>query len=217
MVPVAVHHLPSRGHPASLPGTALARLAPFWGFGRCRSLRAPGSSPHRAPRLSGLSPFLGDNDTETLNNVLAANWYFDEETFESVSDEAKDFVSNLIIKEKRCEAGSSHGGPGVGIPRAACSAPGCHVLPSAPGPAASPDVLYQMSLTGPWPGRWLSPAEPRVPPGSPAPSRACWTTRGPAQPHSSLGTSLWLVPPCRFLGFWGSWVAGEGGGWGRGA
>ncbi|NWV07373.1 MYLK2 kinase, partial [Ptilonorhynchus violaceus] len=50
--------------------------------------------------LSGLSPFLGDDDTETLNNVLAANWYFDEENFESVSDEAKDFVSNLIIKDK---------------------------------------------------------------------------------------------------------------------
>ncbi|NXP26885.1 MYLK2 kinase, partial [Scytalopus superciliaris] len=50
--------------------------------------------------LSGLSPFLGDDDTETLNNVLAANWYFDEETFESVSAEAKDFVSNLIIKDK---------------------------------------------------------------------------------------------------------------------
>ncbi|XP_071615800.1 myosin light chain kinase 2, skeletal/cardiac muscle [Heliangelus exortis] len=50
--------------------------------------------------LSGLSPFLGDDDTETLNNVLAAKWYFDEETFESVSEEAKDFVSNLIIKEK---------------------------------------------------------------------------------------------------------------------
>lgn len=95
---------------------------------------------------------MGDNDTETLNNVLAANWYFDEETFESVSDEAKDFVSNLIIKEKRCEAGSSHGGPGVGIPRAARSAPGYYALPSAPGPAASPDVLYQMSLTGPCPG-----------------------------------------------------------------
>ncbi|XP_054836161.1 myosin light chain kinase 2, skeletal/cardiac muscle [Eublepharis macularius] len=50
--------------------------------------------------LSGLSPFLGDNDTETLNNVLAANWYFDEEAFEGISDEAKDFVSNLIIKDK---------------------------------------------------------------------------------------------------------------------
>ncbi|XP_028630829.1 myosin light chain kinase 2, skeletal/cardiac muscle [Grammomys surdaster] len=50
--------------------------------------------------LSGLSPFLGDNDTETLNNVLSANWYFDEETFEAVSDEAKDFVSNLITKDQ---------------------------------------------------------------------------------------------------------------------
>ncbi|XP_039093717.1 myosin light chain kinase 2, skeletal/cardiac muscle [Hyaena hyaena] len=51
--------------------------------------------------LSGLSPFLGDDDTETLNNVLSGNWYFDEETFEAVSDEAKDFVSKLIVKDQR--------------------------------------------------------------------------------------------------------------------
>ncbi|XP_012866289.1 PREDICTED: myosin light chain kinase 2, skeletal/cardiac muscle [Dipodomys ordii] len=50
--------------------------------------------------LSGLSPFLGDDDTETLNNILSGNWYFDEETFEAVSDEAKDFVSNLIVKDQ---------------------------------------------------------------------------------------------------------------------
>ncbi|XP_062872075.1 myosin light chain kinase 2, skeletal/cardiac muscle [Trichomycterus rosablanca] len=50
--------------------------------------------------LSGLSPFLGDDDSETLNNVLTVNWYFDEETFEHVSDEAKDFVSNLLIRER---------------------------------------------------------------------------------------------------------------------
>uniref|UniRef100_A0A452ILM2 Myosin light chain kinase 2, skeletal/cardiac muscle n=1 Tax=Gopherus agassizii TaxID=38772 RepID=A0A452ILM2_9SAUR len=50
--------------------------------------------------LSGLSPFLGDDDTETLNNVLEAKWYFDEEAFEGISDEAKDFVSNLIVKQK---------------------------------------------------------------------------------------------------------------------
>ncbi|KAM5218595.1 LOW QUALITY PROTEIN: myosin light chain kinase 2, skeletal/cardiac muscle [Hipposideros larvatus] len=50
--------------------------------------------------LSGLSPFLGDDDTETLNNVLSGNWYFDEETFEAVSDEAKDFVSHLIVKDQ---------------------------------------------------------------------------------------------------------------------
>ncbi|XP_076874777.1 myosin light chain kinase 2, skeletal/cardiac muscle [Brachyhypopomus gauderio] len=50
--------------------------------------------------LSGLSPFLGDDDHQTLNNVLTVNWYFDEDAFEHVSAEGKDFVSNLLIKER---------------------------------------------------------------------------------------------------------------------
>ncbi|KAE8574245.1 hypothetical protein XENTR_v10003344 [Xenopus tropicalis] len=50
--------------------------------------------------VSGLSPFLGDNETETLNNVLSGETGFDEEPFESVSYEAKDFISNLLVKEK---------------------------------------------------------------------------------------------------------------------
>ncbi|XP_049319185.1 myosin light chain kinase 2, skeletal/cardiac muscle isoform X1 [Astyanax mexicanus] len=50
--------------------------------------------------LSGLSPFLGDDDSQTLNNVLTVNWYFDEDAFEHVSDDAKDFVSNLLIRER---------------------------------------------------------------------------------------------------------------------
>ncbi|XP_043080409.1 myosin light chain kinase 2, skeletal/cardiac muscle [Puntigrus tetrazona] len=50
--------------------------------------------------LSGLSPFLGDDDSQTLNNVLMGNWYFDEDGFEHVSAEARDFVSNLLIRER---------------------------------------------------------------------------------------------------------------------
>ncbi|XP_063065559.1 myosin light chain kinase 2, skeletal/cardiac muscle [Engraulis encrasicolus] len=50
--------------------------------------------------LSGLSPFLGDDDTQTLNNVVMVSWYFDEDAFEHVSDEARDFISNLLIKER---------------------------------------------------------------------------------------------------------------------
>ncbi|KAL4613612.1 myosin light chain kinase 3 isoform X2 [Arapaima gigas] len=50
--------------------------------------------------LSGLSPFLGDNDTETMNNILHSNWDFDAEAFENVSEEAKDFISRLLIPEK---------------------------------------------------------------------------------------------------------------------
>ncbi|KAJ8249421.1 hypothetical protein GJAV_G00234640 [Gymnothorax javanicus] len=50
--------------------------------------------------LSGLSPFLGDNDPETMNNILHCNWDYDAEAFESVSEEAKDFISRLLIQEK---------------------------------------------------------------------------------------------------------------------
>ncbi|KAM8811003.1 myosin light chain kinase family member 4 [Eudromia elegans] len=50
--------------------------------------------------LSGLSPFLGDDDNETLNNILACSWNFEDEEFRDVSDEAKDFISKLLIKEK---------------------------------------------------------------------------------------------------------------------
>ncbi|XP_062424505.1 myosin light chain kinase family member 4 [Rhea pennata] len=50
--------------------------------------------------LSGLSPFLGDDDNETLNNILACSWNFEDEEFQDVSDVAKDFISKLLIKEK---------------------------------------------------------------------------------------------------------------------
>ncbi|XP_039609351.1 myosin light chain kinase 3-like isoform X3 [Polypterus senegalus] len=50
--------------------------------------------------LSGLSPFLGENDNETLNNILACRWDFEEEEFKNVSEEAKDFIRKLLIKDK---------------------------------------------------------------------------------------------------------------------
>ncbi|XP_036042605.1 myosin light chain kinase family member 4 isoform X1 [Onychomys torridus] len=50
--------------------------------------------------LSGLSPFLGDNDAETLTNILACRWDLEDEEFQDVSEEAKDFISKLLIKEK---------------------------------------------------------------------------------------------------------------------
>ncbi|XP_061539573.1 LOW QUALITY PROTEIN: myosin light chain kinase 2, skeletal/cardiac muscle [Phycodurus eques] len=50
--------------------------------------------------LSGLSPFLGDDDNETLNNILACQWNFEEEEFTDVSEEAKDFITRLLVKSK---------------------------------------------------------------------------------------------------------------------
>ncbi|KAK3545945.1 hypothetical protein QTP70_016946, partial [Hemibagrus guttatus] len=50
--------------------------------------------------LSGLSPFLGDDDNETLNNILACHWNFEESEFLGISDEAKDFISKLLVYNK---------------------------------------------------------------------------------------------------------------------
>ncbi|NXU31202.1 MYLK protein, partial [Thalassarche chlororhynchos] len=49
--------------------------------------------------VSGLSPFMGDNDNETLANVTSATWDFDDEAFDEISDDAKDFISNLLKKD----------------------------------------------------------------------------------------------------------------------
>lgn len=56
--------------------------------------------------LSGLSPFGGANEIETLRNVKACEWDFDEEAFKNISDEAKDFIRKLLTrnKEKRLTA-----------------------------------------------------------------------------------------------------------------
>ncbi|XP_068184637.1 myosin light chain kinase, smooth muscle [Antennarius striatus] len=51
--------------------------------------------------LSGLSPFMGDSDNETLSNVTSASWDFEDEAFDEISDNAKDFITNLLKKDMR--------------------------------------------------------------------------------------------------------------------
>lgn len=48
--------------------------------------------------LSGLSPFMGENDTQTFSNVTQADFDFDDESFDYISQEAKDFISLLLVK-----------------------------------------------------------------------------------------------------------------------
>ncbi|XP_061611605.1 myosin light chain kinase, smooth muscle-like isoform X1 [Phyllopteryx taeniolatus] len=51
--------------------------------------------------LSGESPFQGNSDAETFALVTAAHYNFDPESFEDISDQAKDFISGLLKKERR--------------------------------------------------------------------------------------------------------------------
>lgn len=51
--------------------------------------------------LSGASPFLGETKQETLANITAVNYEFDEEFFSHTSDLAKDFIQKLLVKDTR--------------------------------------------------------------------------------------------------------------------
>ncbi|XP_022613830.1 myosin light chain kinase 2, skeletal/cardiac muscle-like isoform X2 [Seriola dumerili] len=57
--------------------------------------------------LSGLCPFLGDDDNQTLNNILACQWNFEEQEFVETSKEAKDFISRLLIVNKSWRMGAA--------------------------------------------------------------------------------------------------------------
>ncbi|XP_061776419.1 myosin light chain kinase 2, skeletal/cardiac muscle isoform X2 [Nerophis ophidion] len=57
--------------------------------------------------LSGLCPFLGDDDNETLNNILACQWNLEEQEFVDTSEEAKDFISRLLVVNKSWRMGAS--------------------------------------------------------------------------------------------------------------
>lgn len=50
--------------------------------------------------LSGWAPFTGETDAETFVNVTQAQYDFDEDIFEDISEAAKDFIQKLLVKNK---------------------------------------------------------------------------------------------------------------------
>ncbi|NWW51286.1 DAPK3 kinase, partial [Pedionomus torquatus] len=65
-------------------------LSPSWGVTTCSRRR-----------LSGASPFLGETKQETLTNISAVNYDFDEEYFSNTSELAKDFIRRLLVKDPK--------------------------------------------------------------------------------------------------------------------
>ncbi len=46
---------------------------------------------------------MGENDNDTYANINRVNYDFDDEAFTDISDEAKDFISKVLIKDKEYE------------------------------------------------------------------------------------------------------------------
>lgn len=43
---------------------------------------------------------MGDTDVETMANVTIAKYDFDHEAFNNISEDAKDFIRSLLVKDK---------------------------------------------------------------------------------------------------------------------
>ena len=51
--------------------------------------------------LTGLTPFGGDTDQETFVNITQGEYDFHEDSFVGVSEQAKDFISCLLLKKPK--------------------------------------------------------------------------------------------------------------------
>ena len=60
--------------------------------------------------LSGYSPFLGDNDMETFNNITRGSYDFNVEEFENISKEAKSFIRDLLLRNPSERLTAEQGG-----------------------------------------------------------------------------------------------------------
>ncbi|XP_076864096.1 death-associated protein kinase 2 isoform X2 [Brachyhypopomus gauderio] len=50
--------------------------------------------------LSGLSPFQGETDEETLKNIVAMSYVFEPHYFNQTTSMAKDFIQKLLVKDQ---------------------------------------------------------------------------------------------------------------------
>ena len=51
--------------------------------------------------LSGCSPFLGDDKSETFDRILDLDYDFDDEIFADVSNDAKNFIADILQRHPR--------------------------------------------------------------------------------------------------------------------
>ncbi|XP_077447077.1 death-associated protein kinase 2 isoform X1 [Stigmatopora argus] len=73
--------------PEVINGETLGTAADMWSIGVITYIL-----------LSGMSPFQGEKDEDTLRNVLAVDYQLDAQCFSTTSCTAKDFIQKLLVK-----------------------------------------------------------------------------------------------------------------------
>jgi len=51
--------------------------------------------------VSGLSPFAGDDDSETICNIMKVDYDFAAEEFDDITAGCKDFIKKLLVRDPK--------------------------------------------------------------------------------------------------------------------
>uniref|UniRef100_A0A8C9EYJ3 Protein kinase domain-containing protein n=1 Tax=Pavo cristatus TaxID=9049 RepID=A0A8C9EYJ3_PAVCR len=51
--------------------------------------------------LSGINPFIAETNQQVIENILNAEYNFEDEAFKDISIEAMDFIDRLLVKERK--------------------------------------------------------------------------------------------------------------------
>lgn len=80
--------------------------------------------------LSGKVPFPGECNKEIIENVIKGEYHFQHDSFKSVSDEAKDMISKLLVKDptKRFSAEQAYNHPWIQMSEPDASTVGSEVI-----------------------------------------------------------------------------------------
>lgn len=54
--------------------------------------------------LCGYPPFSGNSETELFQNIIKAEYYYYEEEWKDISDEAKDFIKKILVVDPQKRA-----------------------------------------------------------------------------------------------------------------
>ncbi|PNI70676.1 SPEG isoform 4 [Pan troglodytes] len=134
--------------------------------------------------LTGISPFVGENDRTTLMNIRNYNVAFEETTFLSLSREARGFLIKVLVQDQLEAQPSSPARPSAPKPSTPKSAEPSATIPSdAPQPPAPQPAQDKAPEPRPEPVRASKPVPP---------PQALQTLALPLTPYAQIIQSLQL-------------------------
>lgn len=93
--------------------------------------------------LSGKVPFPGRNELEIISNVVKGEFHFNHEAFKGVSEDCKDLICHLLVKDVNKRFSAEEAYNHRWIQKLACPADGAITAATDDSEMYLPDIVFQ--------------------------------------------------------------------------